>query len=112
MSGFERRAYERVPFLCAATIAAHPGGKPLDARTLDISLGGVGLTCSGRFLPGTLVAIVFRLKNARREPCEERIIGKVMRFTADLDGNQIGIEFLSPISAADNPALTRAVNQL
>ena len=46
-----RRRFERVPFFCRVVVtAAAKHGPPLEGRSVDISLGGVGL-CAPRGVP-------------------------------------------------------------
>jgi hypothetical protein len=84
-----------------------PAGTPWSATTVDISRSGVGLLCSGAFVSGQAVVVAFRLG-----ACQERVEGRVIRFSAEPDGNRIGIEFLTPISRAQNPALSSRLDRL
>ena len=108
----ERRVYVRVPFLRPVTVSAPPDGRPAEARTLDISLGGVGLTCSVPFRKGQVVVVTFHLQDPKLGAVVERVEGRVANFQADPDANRVGIEFLEPLHSAANPALTRAVGRL
>jgi len=55
----EQRRYERVPFLCEVIVAILPGRTTERARSLDISLGGVGLISPSAIEPGRLVELSF-----------------------------------------------------
>jgi hypothetical protein len=101
-----------VPFLKPVTVWAPPDGPPVEARTVDISLGGVGLACRASFRKGQVVVVAFRLNDPRRGPVEERVTGRVANLVADDDGNRIGVEFAEPLHASAHPALTRAVERL
>jgi c-di-GMP-binding flagellar brake protein YcgR len=100
-----QRRYERVPFLCNVTMAVLPGGTPLAACTLDLSVGGAGLIAQSPFQPGQLVAISFFLKDAGHKEVVDRITGRVVHLRADVDGNRVGVEFLEPLDEARHPEL-------
>lgn len=106
------RADARVPFLHPVTVAASPGGRPVEARALAISPRGVGLTCAASFGTGQAVTITFRVKDPRRGVVEERVAGRVVNFRADVDANRVGVVFLEPPRAESRPAMTRAVGRL
>ena len=108
----EKRGYPRVPFLRPVTITAQPGGRPVEARTLDISLEGVGLTCAASFAKGQAVTVTFRLKGANHDLVEERVAGRVTNFQADLDANRVGVVFGERLDHSSHPALTREVGRL
>jgi c-di-GMP-binding flagellar brake protein YcgR len=101
----ERRRYERVPFLCEVTVTTLPGGTPVRARSLDISLGGLGLISPIAIEAGHLVELSFLVKDAARKEVREHVAGRVVNLRADIDGNRIGIEFFEPLSQAKNPVL-------
>lgn len=108
----ERRVYVRVPFHKPVTVWAPPDPRPVEARTLDISLGGVGVACRASFRRGQVVVVGFRLTDPRRGAVEERVTGRVANLVADEDGNRVGVEFAEPIHPAAYPALARAVERL
>jgi c-di-GMP-binding flagellar brake protein YcgR len=110
----DRRVYERVPFFCQVVVAARPGAYATEARTVDISLGGVGVFCAGTLFlrPGSSVSVTFRLADPHQGFCEEVIMGKVANAAADSDGCRYGIEFLDPIKPSTHPRLARAVDRL
>jgi c-di-GMP-binding flagellar brake protein YcgR len=108
----ERRLYVRVPFLKPVRVWAPPEDRPVEARTLDISLGGVGITCRAAFRKGQVVIIGFRLTDPRLGTVEERVTGRVANLQADDDSNRVGIEFSEPIHPSVFPALARAVGRL
>jgi hypothetical protein len=111
-SGIGQRVYQRVPFLRPITVVPMPGTRTVEARSLDISIGGVGLTCPVSLTRGQEVELAFPLDDPQLGKCIERIRGRVVNFVADLDGNLVGVEFLEPLQASRNPALTRAVARL
>lgn len=109
----ERRTYVRVPFMKAVELTVHVANQTVEARTIDISLGGVGIiTQGGVIVAGQFVTVAFRLHDARLGVRVERVAGRVANFRADLDGNRVGVEFMAPLNEAEYPALVRAVEQL
>jgi c-di-GMP-binding flagellar brake protein YcgR len=107
-----RRKYERVGFLCRVDVADAPGGRAVPGSTIDISLGGVGITIRSAFQVGATVEVAFFLKDRAGADAVERVPGRVARFDADPDGNRLGVEFLEPLQAARFPVLTRRVERL
>jgi c-di-GMP-binding flagellar brake protein YcgR len=108
----ERRNYIRVPFFQDVSVVGPSPARPVSARTLDISLGGVGIYCAASFARGLAVNVVFRLQSGSRGIVEESIPGRVVSLTADDGGNRIGIEFLEPLQPGRYPVLSRVVAQL
>jgi hypothetical protein len=114
MTFIEKRAYERVPFFCPVLIAPKPGGISAEARTVDVSIGGVGMVCSGTMVvrPGANVEVTFRLTDPKKGPCEEVVVGRVVNLVADPNGCRIGVEFLEPLRPDTHPRLFRKVDRL
>jgi c-di-GMP-binding flagellar brake protein YcgR len=111
-SGAERRSFVRVPFHKAVTVYEPPKGPRVEARTLDVSLGGVGLMCREALPRGRAVVVVFILNDPRLGAREEHVPGKVVHLAADVDSNRLGVEFDEPVRASAFPALARAVARL
>ncbi len=103
----ERRNYVRVPFLHPITIALSPDGRPIDASSIDISLGGVGLSSRGSFQKGDVVIVTFRVKDPRLGFVSEHVSGRIVNFVADFDENRIGVEFLEPLQAVKRTLRSR-----
>lgn len=103
----ERRRYERVPFFCEVSLTALPEGLTFPARTVDISLGGVGLMTPAAFEPSQTVSLFFRLQDGYEPEQESRVMGRVVNLRADTDANLIGVEFFEPLSPAGNPRLLK-----
>jgi c-di-GMP-binding flagellar brake protein YcgR len=103
-SPIERRRYERVPFFVDVVLRKAEGGRLLQARTIDFSLGGVGLLTSAAFVAGEHVTIIFAIPDAGSQETTE-IVGRVVGFSADVDANRVGVEFLEPLSASRSPKL-------
>lgn len=103
----ERRRYGRVPFLSRVALTPIPGGTRSEARTLDLSLGGVGVLTSGAYAVGQAVELVFFSRDSKGAEVGERVLGRVANFKADVDGNRIGIEFAAPLRETECPVLTQ-----
>src|SRR5262249_39494719 len=99
----QRRRYERVPFFADVTLRALPNGPSVPARTLDLSLGGVGLVTGAAFTPGQSVSVIFDLVDAAKRSTKFEVVGRVVNLNADLDANRLGVEFVEPLSAANTP---------
>lgn len=107
-----QRRYERVGFFCELTVTSIPGGEAAPARSLDISVGGVGMFAGVSWGRGDLVRIGFHLKDAQQRPVVEQVLGRVAYSRADEDGNMLGVEFLEPIREAMHPVLARKLQTL
>ena len=108
----ERRQYQRVPFLCEVAVSALPAGRVIAARSLDISLGGVGLVTEGSLEPGQLVNLRFTLKDKTQKHVPAELVGVVANLRAQPEGNHIGVKFLEPLSEAKNPHLYQKVQSI
>jgi c-di-GMP-binding flagellar brake protein YcgR len=104
----ERRRYERVNFFCEVTLCVL-GGTPVVSRSVDISLGGVGIATQARVEPGQPVMLTFHLQNAQQQEIVEEILGTVVHLRAESDGNILGVEFLQPLDLSRNRELLRRV---
>ncbi len=108
----DRRRYERVQFLCEVELTALSNGSPVQARSLDISLGGVGLITQTSFEPGQIIALAFHLKDTRGREVVEKVVGKVVHLRADADGNRVGVEFLEPLHDSTQPRLMAKLEKI
>ncbi len=112
MSGrAEQRTYQRVGFLCRVDLATDDGAT-IEANTVDISLGGVGVASPRFVAEGRDVTLAFHLRDRQGAPAVERVAARVARARSDLDGHLLGVEFLAPLQRSSNPLLTRAVERL
>jgi c-di-GMP-binding flagellar brake protein YcgR len=102
------RRYERVPFFCEAELADTAGLRRLPARTLDISLGGVGLTTAAALPRGTSVEVTFVLREGTKS-VHQHVLGRVAFAASDEDGCRMGIEFVAPVRETTHPELMRRI---
>lgn len=103
----QKRRFQRVPFFCAVVLKTSPGGLPVACRTMDISLGGVGLATSAGLELGQTVSLSFSLRDAAGRPIVDEVAGRVAHMRAELDGNVVGVEFLELLTQAKHPELMR-----
>ena len=106
------RKYERVAFSSRVELAAGAGSPAVEAYSLDISLGGVGLISPALLKVGHAVTLGFRLSHPSKGPVLERVQGRVVFARSDVDGHRLGVEFLEPLHRSKNPELTRKVEGL
>src|SRR6185312_9963496 len=112
MSGWaEKRTYQRVNFLCRVDIATDDGAT-IEANTVDVSLGGVGVASPRFVAEGLAVTLAFHLRDKQGAPAIERVAARVAHARADSDGLTLGVEFLAPLQRSSHPLLTRAVERL
>jgi c-di-GMP-binding flagellar brake protein YcgR len=107
----ERRRYERVPFFADVALRTAENGRLLPARTIDLSLGGVGLVTTAAITPGVQVTVVFLTPGANGKRTTE-IVGRVVSLNADTDANRVGIEFLEPLSVSQAPELVTRLQHM
>jgi c-di-GMP-binding flagellar brake protein YcgR len=108
----EQRRYERVAFFCPLRLSVLMDGRAMSANSVDISLGGVGLTTTASLQQGENVFVRFQLKDQEGKPVEETALGRVVYARADENGNRIGIEFLEMLTESNQPLLSRKLNRL
>ncbi|MFT7461857.1 MAG: hypothetical protein ACI9EF_000191 [Pseudohongiellaceae bacterium] len=101
----EGSRYERVPFLHDGQLAVLPDGKPLEASSIDLSQGGVGLFCP-RFLDkGTSVSVSFQFADSNGQLQRESVVATVAYGRVEMEGNYLGVEFTNPLTQDGTPAL-------
>ena len=108
----ENRRYERVSFMCKLELTAMPDGEPQPARSLDVSLGGVGAVTEATFDVGETVTVTFFLKDSAHREAKDQVVGRVARLAADADANTLGIQFLNPLTEAEHPRLVSTLMNL
>jgi c-di-GMP-binding flagellar brake protein YcgR len=101
----ERRLHVRVPFTAQVDLIPLEGGQPLRARAADLSLRGVGLVAPRALRIGIAVGLVFHLPEECEDAARQQILGKVVSSDRVGDQNRIGVEFLPPLTARENPTL-------
>jgi len=106
------RRYERVSFLCKLEIQPLPAGPVLSARSLDLSLGGVGLLTKGVLPVGELISVSFFFKDSKQKDVVDSVMGKVVYVAADTEANRIGVEFVEPLREETHPQLSRKLMSL
>ncbi|HVC92477.1 MAG TPA: PilZ domain-containing protein [Pirellulales bacterium] len=85
----EQRRYERVDFLCDLELTAARGGATRPARSLDLSLGGVGAVTPSSFEFGELVTVAFLSKDSAQREFKDEIASQIVDFAADVDTNRL-----------------------
>jgi hypothetical protein len=108
----QQRRYERVAFFCPLHLTVLQDGTMTPASAIDISIGGVGATAPLSLERGQTVRVRFHLANGSGGRIDEDVLGRVAYSRADEDGNRVGIEFIEPIREANQPVLTRTINNL
>ena len=103
------RRYERVSFMCKLELTDSSGGPAQPARALDLSLGGVGAVSQASFSVGEMLTVTFFLKDSTQNEIKDDVAGRVVRLTADVDANTMGIQFVNPLTEREHP---RLVNKL
>ena len=113
MSNMQRRRYERAPFFVDVSLRALPKGTVSPGRSIDLSLGGVGLVTGAVFTPGQEVSIVFHLPGTGpRKRIDVEVTGRVVNLNADVDANRIGVEFLEPLGPSRGPELVERLQNM
>jgi hypothetical protein len=103
----EMRRYERVSFLCQLELTALPGSVAHEARSLDLSLGGVGAITTKVYTIGQLVMVNFILNDSGLGKTTVQVLGRVAYLTADSDANRLGIQFLQSLTEAEHAPLVK-----
>lgn len=86
-------------------------GRVVRARTIDLSLGGVGLVTTGTLVIGEYVTIVFPFPVPPAKRSTE-VLGRVVSLLADDDANRVGVEFFEPLSVSRAPNLARRLQEI
>jgi hypothetical protein len=105
------RKYGRATFLSQVSLSVR-GGVDVEARSLDINLGGVGLISRVFVRTGQAVTLAFHLKNSANVAVVERVQGRVVFARSDVDGHRLRVEFYEPLDRTTNPELTRRIENL
>jgi hypothetical protein len=108
----EVRRFVRVPFFAKATLAVLFEAQVIEARSIDISLGGVSLACPTPLPIGQLVSLTFHLTTGETRSEERPVSGRVSHLRFDDDAAIIGVEFTPTLDRMVMPALVRAIERL
>jgi hypothetical protein len=108
----DRGRFERVPFFTALTLTLLPGGPSVEGRTIDISLGGVGLSCPEALAPGSFVSLAFRLRHRSHGEVVEQLFGRITHARSDEAGTTLEVQFLPPPDERSSPVLVRTLGQV
>ena len=106
-----RRRFERMPFFANVTIRSQSGGPSVKGRSIDISLGGVGLVSESPFPVGKLVDLTFHLSTPKGI-VNEQVSGRVACVRFDDNAAIVGLEFSTILAREATPELTRMVEKL
>ena len=106
----ERRACPRSPFFARVVLTTDDGAPPREARSFDLGLGGVGLTCPSPLDIGRAVVAAFHLAGPGGRGVVEAVPGQVVDVRADESGTILGVRFLAPLDRGASPELTRRLD--
>jgi c-di-GMP-binding flagellar brake protein YcgR len=103
------RRFERIAFFCDVALTVLPDGPTVEAHSVDISLGGVGLVTQASVGTGQTVAMAFSLRDESGKTIVNRVMGRVVHLRAEPDANRVGVEFLETLSPSVSPQLSKRV---
>jgi len=106
---YNLRRFERIQFFCEVSLTVLPDGPTVEAHSVDISLGGVGLVTQAAVGMGQTVALGFSLRDESGKNIVNRVLGRVAHLRAEPDANRVGVEFLEVLSASVSPQLSNKV---
>ena len=106
----ERRRFVRMPLHVPVRVDVVGGDLRLDANSVDISLGGVGLVGPRAPAVGATVRLAFRLAQGPGTHVEEVVVGRVVNLR-DIGAAAFGVEFQHVLDES-TPALYRKVMSL
>jgi c-di-GMP-binding flagellar brake protein YcgR len=107
----DKRRFGRAPFFANVTVELLSSSSAIDARSVDISLGGVALISPMPVPIGEHVVLTFHLKTSSGMTTE-RISGRVVNLRHDDDASIVGVEFSAVLDRNAAPVLTRTVETL
>jgi c-di-GMP-binding flagellar brake protein YcgR len=108
----DTRRCVRVPYFGKVTIVDPPNEAPIEARSIDISLNGVGLVSPKPLPVNTLVTLQFHLTNPNGTPTAEQVSGRVAYVRFESGTSVVGLEFLPVLDRLSPPVLVRAIERL
>lgn len=98
-----------MPFFAGVTVTLSPCGRTIEARTFDISLGGVGLICPTMVAVGQILSMAFRLADRSGGAVIEVVHGRVCHSRSDEGATTVGMQFLSPLGRRTTPILVARI---
>jgi hypothetical protein len=107
----DRRRFERVPFFTALTLSFMRGRPYVEGRTIDVSLGDVGLSCPEALSPGSFVSLAFRLRLRSHGEVVEQLIGRITRARSDEAGTTLVVKIIKTPNERSPPVLVRRSGQ-
>jgi hypothetical protein len=108
----DKRRFERVPFFAEVAVSLPAGEHLIDARSIDISLSGIGLVCPMPLPVGMSVSVTVRLGSDERLIEEGPVVGRVVNLRLDDDAAIVGVEFTPVLSRSLAPGLVRTIEKL
>jgi hypothetical protein len=98
-----------MPFFTRVMLTLFPGGGPVEARSFDISVTGVGLVSSLSLAVGQVVRLAFHLRDRSGRAVVEEILGRIVHTRADEHGNTLEVQFLATPDTQTTPVLLEAL---
>jgi len=107
MNSAELRRNIRVPLRCVARIIV-PGRGPIEAKTIDISEGGMSVAAPANPRPGTVFTIQFSFPSRQRDSVAFSSVVRVVQssFYPDENAFRIGLFFVEMSEAAKKQLAT------
>jgi hypothetical protein len=105
------RRFERILFSARVTLISSFSDIPLEARSLEISPGGVALLCDQPSPTGHVVSMTFHLQSPSGITLET-VSGRVANIQFDDDATILGVEFLPALDRRTGPGLMRVIESL
>jgi hypothetical protein len=100
--GINRRVHDRKPLTIGIGVAVQ-GSAPLQARSFDVSEGGIGFVAQSSLLAGTACRLTFTIspKNGSPREIEARASIAYCYLSPELGGYKIGAQFKDLAGSAD-----------
>jgi PilZ domain len=115
----DMRRYPRVPFDSKVLIRAVSSQPPveartvvIEARTVDLSLSGVGIIAPVAFRLGSWLTLGFELRDVNPTVVVERLSARVIFRRPGEGDDRLGMEFFEPLHRSRTPRLARWVEPL
>jgi type IV pilus assembly protein PilC len=105
------RRHERIPFLTRVDLIDE-NGESTRAKTVDISLGGVGVMSPTPFTLGQRATLKFILRDGAQGEVVEQAVATVVVAKSEVDGTLLGFQFVDPLRRERTPHLVKRVERL